>query len=118
MKNNFTIATLSLACIIVLAAACTSSKKTASQDPCQKAPATYTSTMKAIIDAKCAGCHQTGKKAARDGVFTSYAEMSASLGHMYHEAVDEKTMPPSKATQLTAEELAAWKCWQKNGYKE
>ena len=28
-------------------------------------------------------------------------------------AVSEKTMPPAKATQLTAEELAAWKCWQK-----
>ena len=118
MKKNFTFASLLIACLVFLAAACTSSKQTASQDACAKSPVTYTSTMKSIIDTKCAGCHQAGKKAARDGVFTSYKEMSASLSHMYHEAVEEKAMPPSKATQLTAEELAAWKCWQKNGYKE
>ena len=116
-KNTYSIG-IFCAILIMIVAACTSSKQTASQDACAKAPVTYTSTMKSIIDTKCAGCHQAGKKDAREGVFTSYSEMSTSLGHMYHEAVDEKTMPPAKATQLTAEELAAWKCWQKNGYKE
>ena len=118
MRSYPTNVIAALVALFIVLQACTSSQKTSSQDACAKSPITYISTMKSIIDSKCAGCHQAGKKAARDGVFTSYKEMSASLSHMYHEAVDEKTMPPSKATQLTAEELAAWKCWQKNGYKE
>lgn len=109
---------LPLVGFIVIAVFSCKSKQSATTQNKQEPSVTYTNTMKAVIDTKCAGCHMEGKKAAKAGVYTSYALMKNELNHMYHEAIVEKKMPPTKATQLTDEEIANWNKWKENNFAE
>ena len=116
MKRTILMIGLFLIFCVVFHESCKTSKNTVNE--CGAVPVSYNSKMKSIIQEKCAGCHQTGKKAGKKAVFASFAEMEPHLGDMFREAIELKEMPPEKAPQLTAEEVQAWKCWQKNKYQE
>ena len=71
---------------------------------------TYSQTIAPIIAASCAtaGCHDSG---AAIGDFTTHAGIAAAAnaGHVKHEVIDDKTMPPSGAlSDLKQDQILCW----------
>ncbi len=83
---------------------------------CDTIAATYTSNVKAILDAKCAtsSCHG----GPQGPVFTDYSQTNSNSARIGIRAIDQQTMPPSFMPQLTNEELDILKCWRDAGFPE
>lgn len=81
------------------------------KDPVDEcADVTYSQTIAPIIAASCAtaGCHVSG---AAIGDFTTHAGIAAAAnaGHVKHEVIDDKTMPPSGAlSDLKQDQILCW----------
>lgn len=86
-------------------------------DNCGDTPPTYTSEIKAIIDAKCANCHKTGGVAESSGVYTTYNDLKPNLAQSWTE-IDAGRMPQAGFPQLTDAEKAAYECWKNAGFPE
>ena len=79
---------------------------------------TYDGELKALIDANCAtaGCHDVIQSSP--GNFTEYSTMASYLssGEMADRVLVKGDMP--LGDQLTAEEIAVFRCWFNNGAPE
>jgi uncharacterized membrane protein len=84
---------------------------------CGDAPPTYTSEMKAIIDAKCVNCHKAGGSAESIGIYSTYNEMKPNFASSWQE-VKAGRMPKGGGAKLTDAEKDAFECWQKAGFPE
>lgn len=74
---------------------------------------TYSGSIAAIINAKCAtsGCHVPA--GSGNGDFTSYAGLFAKVtsGSVNNRLFVTQDMPPNASPDLTAAELATIRCW-------
>jgi uncharacterized membrane protein len=86
------------------------------EPPCQP---TYTSDIKAIVNAKCAipGCHDGNSGLVN---FTTYGPLKEKVdnGRVKRYVFELKIMPPATATQLTEDEKKLLQCWLDNGASE
>jgi uncharacterized membrane protein len=83
---------------------------------CDSITATYTDTVKAIIDSKCsvAGCHLN----TQNPNLNNYTQVFGSSDRIAVRALDLKTMPPLGMTQLTEDEIKILTCWREAGFPE
>ena len=113
-----------ICCFAIVGLVLQSSEKETSKpepDPVQEPPChpTYTSDIKAIVNAKCAisGCHN-----GNSGIvgFTSYTPLKerADNGRIKSYVFELKIMPPASAAQLTEDEKKLLQCWLDNGAPE
>ena len=83
---------------------------------CDSITATYTDSVKAIIDAKCsvAGCHLN----TQNPILNNYTQVFGNSGRIAVRALDLKTMPPQGMPQLTDDEIKILTCWKEAGFPE
>ena len=86
-------------------------------DNCGDTPPTYTSELKAIIDAKCVTCHKAGGAAESVGIYSTYNEMKPNFSKAWTE-VSAGRMPQAGTPQLTEAEKDAFECWKNAGFPE
>lgn len=82
---------------------------------CSTVAATYSASIKPIIESKCAtasACH--GVRSSR-GDYTTYIDLktAANNGSLENKTLTDKTMPPSGA--LSLDERKKIKCWLNSG---
>jgi hypothetical protein len=94
---------------VILIFACSKSKLKTPQ--CDGSHPTYTSTIKAIIDANCtsSNCHPG---------YSTYSGLNVAIqtGDFKREVITNMTMPKNK--DLTQDQLNKIQCWVENGYPE
>lgn len=83
---------------------------------CDSISATYTDSVKSIIDSKCSvsGCHLN----AQGPLLNNYTEVFGNAQRISARALDQKTMPPAGMPQLTNEEIEILSCWREAGFPE
>jgi len=76
---------------------------------CDGTNATYNSTVKAIVNASCVGCHSS---------YSTYSGLSSitSNGQFNSHVLKDQDMP--KGATLTADQLNKLQCWLEAGFPE
>jgi uncharacterized membrane protein len=120
MKKLFKFGTASFAALIVFYSffSCKQDKLPLPEVPtfCDSITATYTDTVKAIIDAKCsvAGCHLN----TQSPNLNNYSQVFGSSERIAVRALDLKTMPAVGMPQLTEDEIRILTCWRESNFPE
>ena len=77
---------------------------------------TYSTCTKPILDAKCIGCHKTGKTYGNVKLDT-YADFQKNYTRSMSQ-INAGTMPPAGYTLCTSSEISTLKNWDLQGQKE
>lgn len=112
-----------LPCFTLLLASCNKDTKIPEPDCSVAGSPSYTGSVKALLDAKCAtsGCHNASTKA--NGMdFSTYP---AAKSHAAHDSFSGAllhakgfTPMPNSVTKLSDSEINLLRCWVKSGSKE
>jgi uncharacterized membrane protein len=98
--------------------ACKTDKLPEPQQPtfCDSITATYTASVKDILDAKCAtgGCHLN----SQSPILSDFTQVFGNKERISVRALDLKTMPPMGMPQLTEAEIKILTCWKEAAYPE
>lgn len=107
------------ACLVVITSCGKNKPEPAPQPQPAGCKPTYTTDIKAIVDAKCAvsGCHDGSANIVNLSSYTPLKER-ADNGRIRSYIFELKIMPPASATQLTDAEKDIIKCWLDNGAPE
>ena len=99
----------------LFAISCKTQKKSTTEDACGSPAPGYSSSIKSIVENKCAieGCHARGRGDFR--VFENF-KRKLDAGEVKEKVIVQKSMPPDGA--LPAYEIKLIECWLKDGAKE
>jgi len=83
---------------------------------CDTIDASYTASVKQILDAKCAipACHGGPQSPS----LSTFADVNARTTRIVARALEQQTMPPANMPQLTNEEIDILNCWKNENFPE